>query len=158
MADDPYDLNRFVLAQESDYERARRELTAGTKRSHWMWYVFPQLAGLGHSATARRYALKDDGEARAYLAHPVLGSRLLACAGAVLTHAGRRSASEIFGSPDDLKLRSSATLFAHVSAPGSGFERLLDAFYPEGPDRQTLRLLGVHVAGGTGPGDGGAAS
>lgn len=155
MDDHPPDLNRFVLAQEADYERAFREITAGAKRSHWMWYVFPQLAGLSHSAMARRYAIRDEEEARAYLAHPLLGPRLLACTEAVLTHAGRRSASEIFGSPDDLKLRSSATLFAHVSALGSGFGRLLDAFYPDGSDGQTLRLLGVHAAGETGRGEGG---
>lgn len=139
--DDPHDLARFLRAQEDSYAQALRELRAGTKRSHWMWYVFPQLDGLGHSAMARRYAIKDAGEARAYLAHPVLGPRLLAGAEAVLAHAGRRSASEIFGSPDDLKLRSSATLFAHVSAPDSAFHRLLTSFYPAGPDAQTLRLL-----------------
>ncbi len=139
--DDPHDLARFLHAQEDSYEQALRELTAGAKRSHWMWYVFPQLAGLGHSAMARRYAIKDEEEARAYLAHPVLGPRLLACTEAVLTHAGRRSASEIFGFPDDVKLRSSVTLFAHVSASDSVFHRLLDTFYPEGTDERTLRLL-----------------
>lgn len=141
--EDPHNLERFVRAQASDYGRALQEITAGAKRSHWMWFVFPQLAGLGHSATARHFAIRDAAEARAYLGHPVLGPRLLACAEALLIHAGRRSASAIFGYPDDLKLRSSATLFAQVSAPDSVFHRLLKGFYPqEGPDDATLRLLG----------------
>ena len=138
--DDPHDLQRFVLAQEGDYETALREITAGRKRSHWMWYVFPQLDGLGSSAMARRYAIQSADEAQAYLAHPVLGERLRACARAAVAVEGR-GATEIFGSPDDLKLRSSATLFAAVSPPDSVFQRLLDKFYPAGPDPATLRLL-----------------
>ncbi len=137
---DPDGLERFVLAQQEDYATALREITAGRKRSHWMWYIFPQIDGLGSSETARRYAVKSADEARAYLAHPVLGERLLACARAAVAHEGR-SATEIFGSPDDLKLRSSATLFAAVSPPDSVFQRLLDQFYPDGPDAATLRLL-----------------
>ncbi len=138
---DPHDLQRFVLAQERDHETALREITAGRKRSHWMWYIFPQIDGLGFSEMARHYAIKNAGEARAYLAHPVLGERLRACARAALVHEDR-SATEIFGTPDDLKLRSSATLFAAVSEEGSVFHRLLARFYPAGPDPATLRLLG----------------
>ena len=137
-----YDLDRFVLAQEGDYERALREITAGRKRSHWMWYIFPQIDGLGSSEMARHYAIKNADEAQAYLAHPVLGERLQACARAVVACEGR-SANEIFGMPDDLKLRSSATLFAHVSPPGSVFARLLDKYFAGEPDGTTLRLLGA---------------
>ena len=136
-----YDLERFVLAQEGDYETALREITAGRKRSHWMWYIFPQIDGLGFSEMARHYAIKSADEARAYLAHPVLGERLRACARAAVANEGA-SATEIFGSPDALQLRSSATLFAAVSPPDSVFQRLLDKFYPDGTDAATLRLLG----------------
>lgn len=140
--DDPYDLNRFVRAQEGAYAQALAEIKAGRKRSHWMWYVFPQLDGLAFSPTSKYYAIKGPEEARAYLQHPVLGSRLLECAEAALGVEGR-TVSEIFGSPDDLKLRSCATLFAHVSPPGSVFERLLSKYYQGEPDGKTLRLLGV---------------
>ena len=125
---DPHDLDRFVQAQEGDHARALAEVRAGRKRSHWMWYIFPQLDGLGSSATARRYAIKNLAEARAYLGHPVLGPRLVECAEAALGVEGR-SAFEIFGSPDDMKLRSCATLFACVSPAGSVFHRLLDRYY-----------------------------
>ena len=138
--DDPYDLNRFVSAQQDDYEHALAEVKNGRKRSHWMWYIFPQLDGLGFSSMAQRYAIKSTEEARAYLAHPILGPRLLACAQAAVANEGR-SATEIFGSPDDLKLRSCATLFACVSGSDSVFHRLLLKFYPGGPDMATLRLL-----------------
>jgi uncharacterized protein (DUF1810 family) len=137
---DPFDLNRFVEAQEDDYDRALAEIRAGRKRSHWMWYVFPQYDGLGYSPTSRRYAIKSLAEAEAYLRHPVLGPRVMVCAEAALAVEGL-SATEIFGSPDDLKLRSCATLFARVSPPGSVFERLLDKFYQGRPDDRTLRLL-----------------
>ena len=143
--DDPHDLQRFVLAQEDDYENALREITAGRKRTHWMWFVFPQIAGLGFSAMAQRYAIASADEARAYLAHPVLGERLRACARAALEHDGK-SATEVFGSPDDLKLRSSATLFAAVSEEGSVFHRLLARYYAAGPDPATMRLLGAAKA------------
>ena len=139
-AGDPHDLTRFVRAQADDYPGALAEIRAGRKRSHWMWYVFPQLEGLGSSATARRYAIKSAAEATAYLRHPVLGPRLAACAEAALG-VGGRSAHEIFGSPDDLKLRSSATLFAAVLPPGSVFERLLEKYYDGERDPMTLRLL-----------------
>ena len=114
MEDDPYDLRRFVRAQTDDYQRALAEIVSGRKRSHWMWYVFPQFDGLAFSATSKRYAIKSVAEAQAYLAHPVLGPRLLECAEAVVRVEGR-SAAEIFGSPDDLKLRSCATLFASLT-------------------------------------------
>jgi len=125
---DPYQLQRFVDAQDAVYARALEELRRGRKESHWMWVVFPQMAGLGRSTMSERYAIRSDDEARAYLAHPTLGARLTECAEAVLAVEGR-SAREIFGSPDDLKLRSSATLFAGVSPPGSVFQRLLDKYF-----------------------------
>lgn len=138
--DDPYDLTRFVLAQQDDYARALSEITIGQKRTHWMWYIFPQYDGLAFSSTSQYYAIKSVEEARAYLAHPVLGPRLLACAEAVVDVEGR-SATEIFGSPDDLKLKSSATLFASASAPGSVFDRLLEKYFGGGRDDRTLQLL-----------------
>ena len=125
---DPYDLGRFLEAQRDDYALALTELRDGRKRSHWMWYIFPQLAGLGHSAMSRRYAISGLAEADAYLRHPVLGPRLVTCAEAALAIQGR-TAHDIFGSPDDLKLRSCATLFAQISPPGSVFHRLLDKYY-----------------------------
>jgi uncharacterized protein (DUF1810 family) len=137
---DEHDLNRFVEAQRSTYERALAELRGGHKRSHWMWYVFPQLAGLGRSAMSERYAIASLAEAEAYLRHPVLGPRLSECATAVLETDGR-SAYEIFGSPDDLKLHSCATLFARASAPGSVFSKLLAKYFGGLEDVQTVRLL-----------------
>jgi uncharacterized protein (DUF1810 family) len=137
---DPYDVDRFVYAQEHDHARALVESREGRKRSHWMWYVFPQLAGLGSSPMAERYAIRNLADADAYFRHPVLGPRLVLCAEAALGVAGR-SASEIFGTPDDLKLRSCATLFARVSPPGSAFHRLLDRFFGGQPDPRTLALL-----------------
>ena len=139
---DPHDLGRFVEAQRGDYAQAIAEIRAGRKRSHWMWYIFPQYDGLGSSSTARRYAIRSVAEAEAYLRHPVLGPRLVECAEAVVGVEGS-SAHDIFGSPDDLKLRSSATLFASVSTEGSVFERLLRKYFPAGRDEQTLRLLGI---------------
>ncbi|KAA6182748.1 DUF1810 domain-containing protein [Thiohalocapsa marina] len=140
-ANDPYDLTRFVLAQSHDYARALAEIRSGRKQSHWMWYIFPQLDGLGFSAMARRYAIRSLTEARAYLEHPVLGPRLVECAEAVLAIEGK-SAQEIFGSPDDLKLRSCATLFGQVSPEGSVFHRLLEAYFGGKADVRTLALLG----------------
>ena len=136
---DPHDLVRFVEAQDGVYERALAEIRSGRKRSHWMWFVFPQVDGLGFSATSKRYAIKSLDEAQAYLAHPILGTRLIECAEAVLGVKGR-TAADIFGSPDDMKLRSSATLFAQVSADGSVFHRVLDEYFGGQPDRETLRL------------------
>jgi uncharacterized protein (DUF1810 family) len=140
-ADDPYDLNRFVRAQEDDYAPALSEIRSGKKRTHWMWYIFPQLDGLAHSSTAKHYAIKSIAEAKAYLEHPALGPRLRECAEAVVQVEGR-SATEIFGSPDDLKLRSCATLFACVAPPDSVFDRLLRKYYRGGRDSKTLQLLG----------------
>lgn len=146
VAGDPHDLNRFVQAQEDDYERALSEVKSGRKRSHWMWYIFPQFDGLGFSATSRRYSIKSVAEAKAYLSHPVLGSRLTECAETTLS-VEERSAYEIFGSPDDMKLISCATLFAYVSPPGSVFHRLLDKYFQGKYDRKTLGLLGITPEG-----------
>jgi len=137
--DDPYDLERFVRAQAPDYARALAELRAGQKRSHWMWYVFPQIEGLGGSAMSRRYSIKSAAEARAYLDHPLLGPRLRECFAAVQNIDGR-SALEIFGSPDDLKLHSSATLFAVVSGEDV-FEDVLRKYFAGEGDEETLRRL-----------------
>ena len=141
-ADDPYLLRRFVEAQKNDYEEALFEIKSGRKRSHWMWYVFPQFAGLGFSSTSQHYAIKNLDEAKAYLAHPLLGPRLAECVDALLAIEGR-SAHEIFGSPDDMKLRSCATLFACVSPAGSQFEKLLDKYFQGIRDEKTLQLLGL---------------
>lgn len=138
---DPYDLKRFVDAQEFDYERALSEIRNGRKLTHWMWYIFPQYDGLGHSSLSKRYAIKSAAEAEAYLRHPILGPRLTACCEAAVSVAGR-SAREVFGSPDDMKLRSCVTLFAAVSLPGSVFERVLDVFFQGERDDRTLRLMG----------------
>ena len=140
-ARDPHNLHRFLLAQEDSYARALVEIKSGQKRSHWMWYIFPQLDGLAFSATSKRYAIKSLDEARAYLAHQILGPRLLTCAEAAI-QVKDRSASEIFGYPDDLKLKSCATLFACASPPSSVFERLLDRFFDGERDGKTLVLLG----------------
>ena len=137
---DPHNLNRFVAAQAQDYATALSELKSGRKRTHWMWYVFPQIAGLGASSNATYYAISGLEEAGAYLRHPVLGPRLLECAEAVINIEGR-SAKEIFGTPDDRKLRSSATLFASVSAPDSVFHRVLSKYFGGAVDRRTLELL-----------------
>jgi uncharacterized protein (DUF1810 family) len=137
---DQYDLERFVAAQDSVIDRVRAELRRGRKTSHWMWFVFPQLAGLGSSSTARTYALSGLDEARAYLAHPVLGPRLRECAELVAA-VQDRSASEIFGYPDDLKLRSSMTLFARAAPDTAVFTEVLDRFFDGEHDRRTLELL-----------------
>jgi uncharacterized protein (DUF1810 family) len=139
---DPFDLNRFVRAQDDNYDEALTEIVSGRKRTHWMWYIFPQLDGLAFSSTSKRYAIKSLDEARAYLEHPILGPRLQECAEAVLRVEGR-SATAIFGSPDDLKLRSCATLFASVLPHGSAFDRLIDKYYGGQRDGKTLRLLGI---------------
>jgi uncharacterized protein (DUF1810 family) len=136
---DQYDLERFVQAQAADYDRALSELRAGEKRSHWMWYIFPQLEGLGHSPMSQRYSIKSVAEARAYLDHPVLGPRLRESAAVVRDTEGR-SALEIFGSPDDLKLRSCATLFASVSGEPV-FEQLLENYFDGQHDEKTLLRL-----------------
>jgi uncharacterized protein (DUF1810 family) len=134
------DLNRFVEAQRPVMDDVRAELAAGRKRTHWMWFVFPQLRGLGRSATARHYGLASRDEAAAYLAHPVLGARLRECVELVLAVQGR-TAHEIFGSPDDLKLRSCLTLFREVDGAGGVFDRALARYFDGQPDPMTLQLL-----------------
>jgi uncharacterized protein (DUF1810 family) len=138
--DDPHDLQRFVTAQKDLYPQALREIRNGCKASHWMWFVFPQMRGLGASATSRHFGISSRDEARAYLAHPILGPRLVEVAEAFMA-VGAPSAHEVFGSPDDMKLKSCATLFAAVSRPGSVFERLLEQYYGGERDKQTLALL-----------------
>ncbi|GAA2879858.1 hypothetical protein Acy02nite_26560 [Actinoplanes cyaneus] len=139
------DLDRFVSAQDGVFERALAELAAGSKRSHWMWFVFPQVAGLGSSPTAQTYAIRDLAEARDYLAHPVLGPRLVECARTLLGVEGR-TAAQIFGYPDDLKLRSSMTLFAEAAAEPGVFRQVLERYY-DGPDPRTREILGVSGPG-----------
>jgi uncharacterized protein (DUF1810 family) len=138
---DPFNLERFVAAQSRAHDTAVAELRNGCKQSHWMWFVFPQLAGLGHSARARLYGITSLDEAQAYLAHPVLGPRLLECAGVLEGLDQSHSASSIFGYPDDLKLRSSLTLFARAAGSGSIFGRMLDKYFAGEPDDRTVALL-----------------
>ncbi len=138
---DLYDLHRFITAQDGVYERALAELRDGLKRSHWMWFIFPQIDGLGFSSTTKFYSIKGLEEARQYLAHPVLGARLKECAEAVLAVQGR-TASDIFGYPDDMKLQSSMTLFELVSGPGSVFGRVLDKYCQGRRDTRTLAIAG----------------
>jgi len=139
---DPFALDRFVEAQTVCYETALAEIQQGQKVSHWMWFIFPQFAGLGSSPAAQEFAIKSLDEARAYLAHAVLGPRLIECTEALLAMEGRM-AHDIFGSPDDLKLRSSATLFAAVSGEGSLFQRVLEKYFQGEPDERTLQLSGL---------------
>ncbi|MGY2745331.1 DUF1810 domain-containing protein [Pseudarthrobacter sp. O4] len=141
--EDPYDLERFITAQDEGgtYLQAVSELSGGFKRSHWMWFIFPQLAGLGHSPTARRYAISGLDEAKAYLRHPVLGPRLIGNAGAVAGIAGR-TAGQIFGSTDERKLRSSMTLFLRADPKEPVFQRILDQYFEGLPDASTDQLLG----------------
>lgn len=134
---DPDPLDRFVTAQASVIAEIRAELKAGRKKSHWMWFVFPQLRGLGHSAMARHYGIEGLEEARAYLAHPVLGPRLKDCTALVLTH-GTRSAYEIFGTPDDLKFHSSMTLFHLVSPEEALFRQAIEQFFANSLDNLTV--------------------
>lgn len=137
---DPFDLARFVEAQQRDYQQAIDELRAGAKRSHWIWYVFPQLRGLGRSEMAEHYGISGLDEARAYLAHPLLGKRLEDCARALLSHRGR-PVRQIMGSPDDLKLRSSMTLFQAAAPQQPLFAEVLQAFYEGEQDAATLQRL-----------------
>lgn len=137
---DPYHLQRFVDAQDRVYDGVLAELRAGAKRSHWIWFIFPQLQGLGRSSTARVYGISGLAEARAYLDHPVLGPRLRECARLVLA-IDNRSADDIFGWPDNLKVRSSMTLFAHATDDNADFTAVLDKFYGGDQDPRTLELL-----------------
>ena len=141
MTDD--DLDRFVRAQDGIYEVALAEIASGRKRSHWMWFIFPQFAGLGSSPASAHFAIRSEDEARAYLSHPILGPRLRQCAEALLSLTGR-TASEIFGFPDDVKLRSSMTLFASVAGRGSVFHQVLGRYFEGEPDDRTLNLLAHH--------------
>ena len=145
MSLDPYDLARFVRAQDGVWDGALREIRAGRKQSHWMWFVFPQAEGLGSSAAAQAYAVKSLGEARAFLAHPVLGPRLVEASEAVAGGPGR-TAREVFGTPDDLKLRSSASLFASVAPPGSVFQRVLARYFAGEPDPRTAAWVAAQTA------------
>ncbi|HWO72273.1 MAG TPA: DUF1810 domain-containing protein [Dehalococcoidia bacterium] len=137
---DPYHLQRFVDAQEPVYDQVLRELRAGRKTSHWMWFIFPQIAGLGHSSTSRYYAISGRKEAEAYLAHPVLGARLRECTALVNAVQGR-SAHQIFGSPDDLKFRSCMTLFAECAEDGAVFREALEKYFGGEKDPLTLERL-----------------
>jgi uncharacterized protein (DUF1810 family) len=138
--DDSYDLQRFVEAQAPVFDRVRAELAAGHKQSHWMWFVFPQIRGLGQSAMSQRYAIGSRAEAAAYLAHPVLGPRLLACTRLVNDVVGR-SAEAIFGPIDALKFRSSMTLFSAVAPGEAAFGEALAKYFGSTPDRATLKRL-----------------
>jgi len=138
--DDPHDLQRFVDAQATVIDRVRAELARGRKRSHWMWFIFPQIAGLGFSAMAQRYAIGSLDEARAYLNHPVLGPRLEDCTRLVLAADGS-TASDIFGWPDDMKFRSSMTLFAQAAPDRPVFAEALRKYFDDEPDPETLKRL-----------------
>lgn len=137
---DPFDLARFLSVQDRVYDQALAEIQNGRKLSHWMWYIFPQYDGLAFSSTSKFYAIKSIKEARAYLDHPVLDMRLKEISEAAL-RVKDRTANQIFGTPDDLKLKSSATLFDAISLPGSVFDRLLAHFFDGGKDERTLELL-----------------
>jgi uncharacterized protein (DUF1810 family) len=139
-ASDPFDLQRFVDIQERTYPGVVDELRAGRKRSHWIWFIFPQIAGLGSSMTAARFAISSLDEARAYLGHDVLGPRLRECTQLVNAVQGR-TIGEIFGSPDDLKVRSSMTLFAHATQDNGDFLALLDRYYGGEEDPLTVQRL-----------------
>lgn len=137
---DPFDLQRFVDAQDRVYAAVLDELGNGQKRTHWMWFVFPQLAGLGHSPMAQRYSISGLDEASAYLAHPVLGPRLRECTERANAVAGS-SAHDIFSSPDDMKFRSSMTLFAEVEKDGGPFGAALARYFAGEKDRRTMEIL-----------------
>ncbi len=141
MPSDPFHLQRFLDAQASTYTQAQSELAAGQKRSHWMWFIFPQIQGLGSSSMAQRYAISDLAEARAYLAHPTLGPRLQECT-ALVNATENRSLEQIFGYPDDLKFHSSMTLFAQAAEPANTvFTTALTRFFSGKPDAATLSRL-----------------
>jgi uncharacterized protein (DUF1810 family) len=137
---DPFDLQRFIEAQESVYDRVLTELRQGRKTSHWMWFVFPQIEGLGHSAMARRFSIRSLEEARAYLNHPLLGTRLVECTRLICQVKGK-AIHEILGSPDDLKFRSSMTLFGRASSDPEVFQAALVKFFESEPDPQTLKRI-----------------
>jgi uncharacterized protein (DUF1810 family) len=138
---DPFDLQRFLDAQSSVYNDVLGELRAGRKESHWMWFTFPQIQGLGHSPTAVRFAIKSREEADAYAKHAILGARLRECT-ELVNAVNNRSASQIFGYPDDLKFRSSMTLFAETAGGASVFRQALEKYFAGEPDEQTIAALG----------------
>ena len=133
-------LSRFLTAQQIIYPQVLQELQAGKKTSHWMWFIFPQIEGLGHSSTAKYYSLKNIKEATEYLAHPILGARLLECSEIILS-INAKSANEIFGYPDDLKLRSCMTLFNYVAPEQKVFANVLEKYFEGKPDERTLLIL-----------------
>ncbi len=135
-----YDLDRFLKGQARNYDAALQEIREGCKRSHWMWYVFPQIQGLGYSSTAQYYAIRDLGEAKAYLQHPILRERLLEISNALLA-LDSHNASAVFGWPDDMKLRSSMTLFAQAEPSCDVFQRVLDQYFNGKMDENTLSIL-----------------
>jgi uncharacterized protein (DUF1810 family) len=137
---DPYDLERFVDAQNPVFKQVCAELREGRKQSHWMWFVFPQIEGLGHSWMAAKFAISSQDEARAYLRHPILGPRLIECT-RLVNAVAERSIEEIFGYPDDLKFRSCVTLFAHVAPENEVFADALQKYFGGEPDRSTLELV-----------------
>jgi uncharacterized protein (DUF1810 family) len=137
---DPYNLNRFVKAQDPVFEQVRSELGEGRKQTHWIWFIFPQIKGLGHSFTAIEFAISSRAEAEAYLEHPILGPRLRQCTELVLDVEGR-TIEDIFGYPDDLKFRSSMTLFAHATQDNQVFKDALQKYFGGEPDRLTLERL-----------------
>jgi uncharacterized protein (DUF1810 family) len=137
----PHNLQRFLTAQQNEYPIALAEIKQGRKRSHWMWYIFPQIAGLGFSETSRHYALKNIEEAHAYLNHPILGSRLIEICTELL-NLPTNNATQIFGTPDDMKLRSCVTLFATLPNANSVFQQVLNKFFNEEEDSATLRIIG----------------
>jgi len=140
METDPHNLRRFVDAQDPVFDAVLRELAAGQKRTHWMWFVFPQIQGLGHSPTAREFAIVSANEAKAYADHAVLGPRLIQCAELVI-QANTRRIDEVFGYPDDLKFRSSMTLFDACTAGMDVFQQALDKYFQGQPDERTLAIL-----------------
>lgn len=137
---DKYNLQRFVSAQEEQYADAISELKSGKKKTHWMWFIFPQIKGLGHSTIAQHYAIESLDEAREYLYHPLLGARLKECTLAVLNMKGRNT-KDIFGHPDYLKFHSCMTLFAEIEEEDSLFEAALSKYYEDQPDDATLSIL-----------------
>ncbi len=143
---DPHDLQRFLAAQDGVHAAALDELRRGVKEGHWMWFVFPQVDGLGRSDTAKFFALKSRAEAQAYLRHQTLGPRLASCAAALLQVEGR-SANEILGSPDDLKLHASMTLFASLSEPGSVYQAVLEKYFGGVSDPRTREIMAAQQAG-----------
>ena len=135
-----YDLERFVSAQEYSYENALNEIRAGKKTSHWIWYIFPQLRGLGHSYRSEYYGIEDEDEAKSYLGHPILGSRLVEITETLLS-LKESDPLKVMESPDDLKLKSCMTLFAYISKDGSIFHQVLEKYFGGGKDEKTLSIL-----------------